>query len=171
MNLKIRQVSHHYKRVIEAAKLAYANKKEYITSQKFGSQDFWLIANSALIKCKSAIPSLFNSTNVLSSASDRAKLFAKNVSKNFNLDGLDIFLPVSPSRTNLKLDNTYVTIKMVVKIKTNLDSSKVPNPDCIPKVYTLTLICVGGFTLPPCWFSRNNSEMVTAVTLAFCSIE
>ena len=108
---------------------------------------------------------------MLSSASDRAKLFAKNVSKNFNLDGLDIFLPVSPSRTNLKLDNTYVTTKMVVKIKTNLDSSKVPNPNCIPKVYTLTLICVGGFTLPPCWFSRNNSEMVTAVTLAFCSIE
>ena len=28
--------------VLKAAKLAYANKtKEYITSKKFGSQDFW----------------------------------------------------------------------------------------------------------------------------------
>ena len=66
------------KRVLKAAKLAYATKaKETITSQKLGCQDFWWIANSALNKIKSAIPPLFNRPEVLPSASDKAKLFAK----------------------------------------------------------------------------------------------
>ena len=71
--------ANHCKRVFEAAKLAYANKKkESITSQKLCSQDFWRIANSVLCKGKSAIPSQFNGPEVLSSASDKAKLFAAN---------------------------------------------------------------------------------------------
>ena len=54
--VKFRQASNHCKRVLEAAKLAYANKtKESITSQKLGSRDFWQIANSVLNKGKSAI--------------------------------------------------------------------------------------------------------------------
>ena len=37
-----RQASNHCKRVVEAAKLAHANKKkESITSQKLGPRDFW----------------------------------------------------------------------------------------------------------------------------------
>ena len=43
-------------------------------------------ANSVLNKGKSAIPPLFKGQEVLSSASDKAKLFAKNFSKNSNLD-------------------------------------------------------------------------------------
>ena len=40
--VKFRQASNRCKRVLEAAKLAYANKtKESITSQKLGSWDFW----------------------------------------------------------------------------------------------------------------------------------
>ena len=40
--VKFRQASNRCKRVLEAAKLAYANKtKESITSQKLGSRDFW----------------------------------------------------------------------------------------------------------------------------------
>ena len=59
--VKFRHASNHCKRVLEAAKLAYANKtKESITSQKLGSRDFWRIANSVLNKGKSAIPPLFN---------------------------------------------------------------------------------------------------------------
>ena len=43
--VKFRQASNHCKRVLEAAKLAYATKtKESITSQKLGSRDFWRIA-------------------------------------------------------------------------------------------------------------------------------
>ena len=60
-------------------------KKESITSQKLSSLDFWQIANSVLNKGKSAIPPLFKGTEVLSSASDKAKLFPKNFSRNSNL--------------------------------------------------------------------------------------
>ena len=85
--VKFRQASNHCTQVLEAAKLAYAHKtKESITSQKLGSRDFWRIANSVLNKGKSAIPPLFNGPEVLSSASDKAKLFAENFSKNSNLD-------------------------------------------------------------------------------------
>ena len=68
--VKFRQASTRYKMVLEAAKLAYATK------------------------IKSAIPPVFNGPEVLSSASDKAKLFAKNFSKNSNLDDSGISLPV-----------------------------------------------------------------------------
>ena len=131
--VKFRQASNCCKRVLEAAKLAYANKtKESITSQKLGSRDFWRIANSVLNKGKSAIPPLFNGPEVLSSASDKAKLFAENFSKNSNLDNSGISLPVFSSRTSLKLYNISVTPKMVKKVIMNLDLSKASGPDCIP---------------------------------------
>ena len=57
----------------------------------------------------SAIPPIFNGSEVLSSASDKAKLFAENFFKNSNLDDSGISLPVFPSRTNLKLHNIPVT--------------------------------------------------------------
>ena len=42
-------------------------------------QDLWQIANSVLCKGESAIPPLFNSLEVLSSATDKAKLFAEHL--------------------------------------------------------------------------------------------
>ena len=95
LTLKFRQASNHCKRVLEVAKLAYANKtKEPITSQKLGSQDLWLLANSVLNKLKSAIPPLFNGLEVLSSTSDKAKVFAENFPNNSDLDDSGISLPV-----------------------------------------------------------------------------
>ena len=81
--LKFGQASNHWKRVLEAAKLAYGNKITWLLG---------LLANcySVLSKGKSTIPPQFNSPEVLSSASDRAKLFAKNLSKNSNFDDLGI---------------------------------------------------------------------------------
>ena len=118
--VKFRQASNHCKRVLEAAKLAYANKtKESITSQKLGSQDFWQIANIVLNKGKSAIPPL----EVCFSVSDKTKLCAKNLTKNSNLSDSGMSLPIFPSRTNLKLNNIYITPRMVKKIIANLDSS------------------------------------------------
>ena len=101
-------------------------------SQKLGSRDFWRIANSVVLnKGKFAISPLFNGPEVLSSASDKAKLFAENFSKNSNLDDSGISLPIFPSRTNLKLHNISVTPKMVRKVVMNLDLSKASGPDCI----------------------------------------
>ena len=77
------------KRALKAAKLAYVNKtKESIISQKLDSRDFRRIANSVLNKGKFAIPRLFDGPKVLYFAFDKAKLFAKNFSKNSSLDDL-----------------------------------------------------------------------------------
>ena len=111
--VNLRQASDRCKRVLEAARLADATKtKESIFSQKLASQDFWRIANIVL-KGKSAIPLLLSGTEVLSFAYDKAKLFAKSFSQNFNLDGSGISLPVFPSRTNLKLHNISIITKML----------------------------------------------------------
>ena len=163
--VKFRQASNRCKRVLEAAKLAHATKtKESVTSQKLGSGDFWRIANNVLNKGKSAIPPQFNGPEVLSSASDKAKLLAKNFSKNSNLDDSGISLPAFPSRTNLKLHNISITPKMVKKVIMNLDSSKAAGPDCIPVVvlkncepelsYILAKLfnnCLKESCFPDCW--------------------
>ena len=148
--VKFRQTSNHCKEVLEAAKLAYTNKiKESITSQKLGSQDFWQIANSVLSKSKSAIPPLFNSPEVLSSASDKTKLFAENFSKNSNLDNSGISLLVFPSRTNLKLYNVSVTLKIVNCILV------VVLKNCEPEIsYILAELfnkCLKESCFPDCW--------------------
>ena len=101
---------------------------------------------------------------MLSSASDKAKLFAENFSLYSNLDDSGVSLPVFPSRTNLKLHNISVTPKMVRKIVMNLDLSKTSGPDCIPVVvlkncepelsYILAELfnkCLKESCLPDCW--------------------
>ena len=181
--VKFTQASNRCKRVLEAAKLAYANKtKESITSQKLSSRDFWRIANSVLNKGKSAIPPLFNGPEVLSSASDKANLFAENFSLNSNLDDSGVSLPVFPSRTNLKLHNFSVTPRMVRKVIMNLDLSKASGPDCIPVVvlkncepelsYILAELfnkCFKESCFPDCWkvssvvpVFKNGGERSTA---------
>ena len=117
--------------------------------------------SSVLNKGKSVIPPLFRGAEVLSSASDKAKLFAENFTKNSNLDYSDISLPVFPSRTNLKLHNISITPKMVKKVIMNLDSSKASGPDCIPVVilkncepelsYILADKCLKESYFPDCW--------------------
>ena len=101
---------------------------------------------------------------MLSSASDKAKLFAENFSLNSNLDDSGISLPVFPSRTNLKLHNISITPKMVKKVIMNLDLSEASGPDCIPVVvlknsdpefsYILAELfnkCLKESSFPDCW--------------------
>ena len=80
------------------------------------STRFLRIANSVLNKGKSTILLLFNVSKVLSSASDKAKLFPENFSKNSNLDDSGVSLPVFPSRPNLKLHNISVTPKRLERL-------------------------------------------------------
>ena len=61
---------------------------------------------------KSAIPPSFKDPELLSSVSDKAKLFAENFSKNSNLDDASISLPVFFSRTNLKLNISVTPVLM-----------------------------------------------------------
>ena len=91
-------------------------------------------------------------------------MFAKNFSKNSNLDDLGISLPVFPSRTNLNLYNISVTLKMVKKVITNLDSSKASGPDyilvvvlknCEPELSYIKAelfnMCLKESCFPDCW--------------------
>ena len=71
---------------------------------------------------------------MLSSASDKAKLFAEKFSKISDLDDAGISLPVFPSRTSLKLYNISVTPRTVKKVIMNLDLSEASGSDCIPVV-------------------------------------
>ena len=104
--VKFGQVSNRCKRVLESIKLAYANKaKKSVFLQKSGPRDLWRIVNSVLNEGKFAIPQLFNGPDMLSSASDKRKLFVKMFSTNSNLDDSCISLSAFPSRTNLKLHN------------------------------------------------------------------
>ena len=66
-------------------------------------------------------------------ASDKAKLFTENFSRNSNLDDSGIFLPVFPSRTNLKLHNIFLA-SMVKNVITNVGLSKASGADFIPLV-------------------------------------
>ena len=101
---------------------------------------------------------------MLSSASDKAKLFPENCSKNSNLDGSGISLHDFSFRTNPKLHNLFVTPKMVKKVIMNLDLLRACDPDCIPVVILkncepeLSYIpaepfnkCLKGTRFPDCW--------------------
>ena len=129
---------------------------------------------------------------MLSSASDKAKLFARNFSKNSNLDDSGIFLPDLPSRTNLRLHNISVTPKIVKKIMiiANLDSSKASGPDCISVVVLknyepeisyilaeLLNMCLKESCFPDCWkvssmvpVFKNVRERSTAKNYRFVSL-
>ena len=101
---------------------------------------------------------------MLSSASDKAKLFAAKFSMNLNLDDLGISLSVFLSRTNLKLHNISVTPKIVRKVVMNLDLSKASGLGCISVVvlkkcqpelsYILVELfnkCLKDSCFPDCW--------------------
>ena len=129
---------------------------------------------------------------MLSSASDKAKLFARDFSKNSNLDDTGIFLPDLPSRTNLRLHNISVTPKIVKKITiiANLDSSKASGPDCISVVVLknyepeisyilaeLLNMCLKESCFPNCWkvssmvpVFKNVRERSTAKNYRFVSL-
>ena len=113
---------------------------------------------------------------MLSSASDKAKLFAENISKNSNLGNSGISLRLFPTITNLKLHNISATPNMVKKVKMNLDLSKASGPDCIPVVvlkncepelsYILVELfnkCLKESCFPDCW-------KVSSVVLVFKNV-
>ena len=133
-----RQASNCCKRVIESAKKRYVEmKKEFIFSHKVGSYDFWRIANSVLNRGKFTISPLFNDPEVLTSASEKAKLFAELFSKNSNIADSGHDLPSFSRRTDITLSNMVITPKIVKKAISNLDLSKVSGPEGIPVVLLL----------------------------------
>ena len=83
---------------------------------------------------------------------------------NSNLYDSDIPLYVFSSEANLKLQNISITLKIVKKVITNLDSSKASGSGCVPVVvlkncqlepsYILTELlsmCLKESCFPDCW--------------------
>ena len=68
---------------------------------------------------------------MLSSVSDKAKLFPENFTKNSDHNDSGISLHAFFAKTNLELHNIHVTPKLVKKVITNFDSSKASGPNCI----------------------------------------
>ena len=133
--MKLKEASNCCERAPGSAKSAYANgAKTSITSQKLGSFDFWRIASGTLNKSKSSLPALFNDPEVLSSASDKAKLLAESFSKNSNLDYSSISLLAVSSRTNLKL-HIPATLKLIKRVMADRDLSKAYSPNCVPVIH------------------------------------
>ena len=86
-----RQASNNCKRVLQAANLLVLIKQKSLSLPKknLTLAAFGKFASNVLNKGKSAIPPLFNESEVFSSAFDEVKLFAKNS----NLDDSGISLP------------------------------------------------------------------------------
>ena len=138
-------------RVLEAAKLAYANKtEEFILPRNLslGSSGELLIVFLTKVNMLFLLYSVAQRCSLLHLT--KQKLFVENFSKNFNLDDSGISLPVFSSRTNLKLHN--ISSKMIKKVIMNLDLSKASGPDFIPSlcpektVSILQFICPAKFT-------------------------
>ena len=113
---------------------------------------------------KSSIPPLFNGLEVLTSASEKVKLFAELFSKNSNLDDSGHELLSFSHRTGITLSNMVITPKMEKKAISNLNSSKASGPDGIPVVvlqncgpefsFILTdlfNLCLKESCFPDCW--------------------
>ena len=115
--VKFRRASNRCERIPQDAKVGYANKiKAFMTSQKPGSREIWRIAQRILKNGESAILFLFSASDVLSSASDKAKLLDKNIYANSNVDKSVNYLPVFSSRTYLRLHYFFVTPKAIKKL-------------------------------------------------------
>ena len=161
----LRKASNSCKRVLNNAKSSYADRTHIrISSQKLGSRDFWRIYNLIVNKNKSLIPPLINGPEVLTSAKDKAELFAQLFAINSNIDDSNATLPDFPKRTKSTLSNINFTVSDVSKIITGLDSSKASGPDSIPVIVlqmctpelapVLTKLfkkCIKESCFPSCW--------------------
>ena len=120
--VKFRQASNYCKRVLEAAKLAHANKtKEFITSQKLGSWTFGKLPIVNLQKVN-LLYLLYSTTRGccllhLIKQNCLLKTFLRTL---ILMTQVSLYIPVFSSRTNLKPHNISITPKMVKKVIMNL---------------------------------------------------
>ena len=80
-------------------------------SRNLALKTFGKFAKNFLGKGKPAMPHLFNDPEVLPFAPDIEKLFAKNFSKNYNIEDSVIPLAAFPFGSNLKMHNISVNLQ------------------------------------------------------------
>ena len=145
-----------------------------------------------MLSTKADLLYLLYSTNpgVLSSASDKEKLFAQKLNNNSNLEDSSIFLPAFSSVNDLNWHDFSLTQKMVKKVIMSLGLSKAFDPDRISVVilknceHKLSYILAELFNLclkesffPDCWkvsivvpIFKNFGERSTTTTLLVFSL-
>ena len=130
-----RTARNHCKRVLRNAKDSYAESvKARVAEQRLGSREFWRITNRVMNRGKSSVPTIINGPEVISSARDKAKLFAMNFASNSTLDDHGHPLPDFPSRTQARLSSFKVSAREVALCIKDLDPNKATGPDNIPVI-------------------------------------
>ena len=78
------------------------------------------------------IPPLFNGPEVITSAKDKAELFAQIFAANSNVNDEGVPLPDFDTRTDVELKSVDFSVKKIASIISKLDASKATGPDGIP---------------------------------------
>ena len=113
-----------------AAKNSYAESVQArIDQERLGSREFWRITNKVLNRGKSPISTIINGPEVISSSSDKAKLFARIFSSNSTLDDSNHPLPDFPLQTLHYIHDITVSVKEVSRLIHELEPSKATGPD------------------------------------------
>ena len=181
MRFQFRTVSNRCKYVLKNAKDQYANMiKLRIEAESLGSREFWKITSRVLNHGESNIPTIINGPEILSSASDKATLFAKI------LLPIQALIQIKNCLTSLLAQTFncltfFITAEEVAKLFSNLDTSKAVGSDEIPVIVRKNLIpelasilsklfnhCIKKGCLPQYWRKSSvlySKTMVNAMTL------
>ena len=123
------------RRILRNAEDSHAQTvRTEISNERPGTRGFWKISRKVLNCGKPSIPTLVNGPEVISSSSEKAKLFAANFAANSTLDDHGHPLPDFPQLTDCLLSKFSVTSKEIGKLVRKLDSTKATGPDEIPVV-------------------------------------
>ena len=118
--------------VLRNAKDSYAASiQSRIENERLGSREFWKITNKVLNRGKTSVgPTVINGPELLSSASDKAKLFATNIAANSTLD-VGHPLPSFPACTTNLLSEFSIQSRDIARLISNLDNNKATLIMCI----------------------------------------
>ena len=123
------------RRILRNSKCSYAQTiRTEISNERPGTRGFWKISRKVLNSGKASVPTLIHGPEVISSSSEKAKLFAANFASNSTLDDQGHTLPDFPQLTDNQLNKFSVTAKEIGKLVKGLDSTKATGPDGIPVV-------------------------------------
>ena len=95
-----------------------------ISNERPETRGFWKISRKVWNCGKPSIPTLVNGPEVISSSSEKAKLFAANFAANSTLDDHGHPLPDFPQLTDCLLSKFSVTSKEIGKLVRKLDSTR-----------------------------------------------
>ena len=142
-----------------------------LVSESFGFRDFWRIYRSFSNKGKSLVQPLFNDHDVLTSAANKAELFAKQFSYNSTLDDTGHVLLQIQLKTDVNLSSIHITPKLVVdvlssfstllKLQAPMKSLQVALQNCSPDLFFIICRLFRKCIEESCYLSVGNRHMLS----------